>query len=142
MDGLEKGAGRCICWYKNPGRTEDVGGRTKIRVYLQVYTNVGKKNRLSLVERGEGNIAGPIIQSPTDVRLRPNTCGVESNDISEPASCYAEIQIYKRGYYIRRNDASLLSELQPKHSKFINWNTRENLTHRISHSERSLCPCN
>jgi len=82
--------------HENPGRTENVEC-TKIRADYQVYVNILKKNRLSPIVRDGGNIVGPKIQSPADVRLRPNTCGMESNDVSDPASCYAEIQIYKRG---------------------------------------------
>jgi len=71
--------------HENPGRTKKAGRPTIIRVDTQIYTNVRKKNRLRLVERGAGNITGPKIQSSSDVRHRPNTYGVESNDVSEPA---------------------------------------------------------
>jgi hypothetical protein len=119
MDGVEKAAARCMCIdsMRIPGEHKDVGERTKRSSDTQVYINIRKKDGLGLVVKGVGNIAGPIIQR-TNVRLGPKTRGMKSNDVSEPASCYAEIQIYKRGHYIRRNRVCFLSKLKAKHGKF------------------------
>ena len=76
--------------HENPRGTKEIGRRTKIRIDPQVYTHIRKKNGLGLVVKGTGNVARPIIQS-TDVRLGPKTRGMESNNVSEPTSCYAKI---------------------------------------------------
>lgn len=136
MDGVEKAAAGCMCIdsMRIPSEQKDVGERTKRRNDKQVYTNIRKKDLV----RGS-NIGGPIIQS-TNVRLGPKTRGMESNDVSEPASCYAEIQIYRRGHYIRRNCVCFLSKLQPKRSNFRNWNKIRKNFHslNIAFREKSL----
>jgi hypothetical protein len=112
MDGVEKAAGRCIRMKsQQKKKTKNIEARTIRRADLQIYTNVRKQNGLCLIVRNCGNVAGPIIQG-TDVRLGPNTGGVESDDVGKPASCDAEIQIYRRGYYVRRNCVCFLSKLQ------------------------------